>query len=151
MLAAALITRGWIHGDASRLPIYIAKPAQLLADGLLPLAIVTMGAQLGANPRWPRWRPVSFVIALRLFFAPLQMLGMLWFFHWIGWKAMDVWPWPAEMLILSASVPSAVNNLLITMEMGGDAELAADCVFWTTIVSVVTIAAWLVVLRHMFV
>jgi predicted permease len=33
------------------------------------------------------------------------------------------------------------------LEIGGDAELAADCVFWTTVCSCVTITGWLIVLR----
>ena len=52
---------------------------------------------------------------------------------------MDLWPWPAESLILTAAVPTAVATLLLTLEVGGDTDLAADCVFWTTVFSAVTI------------
>jgi malate permease and related proteins len=150
MLAAALLTRWWIGGDASRLPIFIAKPAEYLAAGLVPVALITLGAQLAANPRWPRWRAISLVLVLRLIFGPIQMIGMLWLFSKTGWKPIDLWPWPAELLILTAGVPTAVNTLLITLELEGDAELAADCVFWTTVFSCVTIVGWLVVLRVWF-
>jgi predicted permease len=60
---------------------------------------------------------------------------------------MDLWPWPAELLVLTASVPTAVNTLLLTLELGGDAQLSADCVFWTTVCSCVTITGWLIFLR----
>lgn len=150
MLAAALLTRWWIDGDASRLPIFIAKPAEYLAAGLVPIALITLGAQLAANPRWPRWRPITFVLVLRLIFGPVQMIGMLWIFSLTGWRAIDLWPWPAELLILTAGVPTAVNTLLITLELEGDAELAADCVFWTTIFSCISIVGWLIVLRAWF-
>ena len=63
---------------------------------------------------------------------------------------MDLWPWPAELLILTASVPTAVNVLLLTLEVDGDAELAADCVFWTTVFSCLTITVWLGVVRWWF-
>ncbi|HWP41561.1 MAG TPA: AEC family transporter [Tepidisphaeraceae bacterium] len=150
VLASALLTRWLIDGDASKLPVFIAKPAEYLAAGLVPVALVTLGAQLAANPRWPRWRAISFVLVLRLIFGPIQMLVMLWFFHKLGIKALDLWPWPAELLILTAAVPTAVNTLLITLELEGDAELAADCVFWTTIFSCVTIVGWLLLLRSWF-
>lgn len=150
MLAAALLTRVYTGGDPAKLPVFIAKPTQYLADGFVSLALVTLGAQLAASPRWPRWRPVLFVIFLRLIFGPVQMMAMLYAFHLTGQHAVDLWRWPAELLILTAAVPTAVNTLLITLEIGGDAELAADCVFWTTIVSVLTIACWLVALRHFF-
>ena len=58
--------------------------------------------------------------------------------------------WPAELLILTAGVPTAVGTLLLTLELEGDADLAADCVFWTTVFSCVTIAIWLVILRLWF-
>ena len=41
----------------------------------------------------------------------------------------------------------AVNTLLITLELEGDAELAADCVFWTTVLSLFTVTIWLYVVE----
>ncbi|HEY7087191.1 MAG TPA: AEC family transporter [Tepidisphaeraceae bacterium] len=150
MLAAALVTRKWTDGDVNKLPLFIAKPAEYLAQGLVPVALITLGAQLAASPRWPRFRTISFVLVLRLIFGPIQMIGMLWLFSKTGWKPIALWPWPAELLILTAGVPTAVNTLLITLELDGDAELAADCVFWTTIFSCFTIVGWLLILRHYF-
>jgi hypothetical protein len=153
-LAAALVARWWLHGDADRaLPLFLSKTASYLADGLVPIALITLGAQLASNPRWPRWKPVSLVIVLRLLFGPVQMALLLWGFHLLGWPALDLWGtsgWPAELLILTAGVPTAVGTLLLTLELDGDADLAADCVFWTTVFSCVTIAIWLLVLRLRF-
>jgi predicted permease len=150
MLAAAIVTRVWTGGDPTKLPAFIAKPAEYLAAGLVPVAMITMGAQLAASPRWPRWRPITFVLAMRLLYGPAQMIALLLLFHLIGWKLFDLWPWPAELLILTAAVPTAVNTLLLTLELEGDAELAADSVFWTTVFSTFTIAGWLVALRMWF-
>ena len=154
VLLAALVCRGWLQGDASRsLPLFIDKTAGYLADGLVPIALVTLGAQLASNPRWPRWRPVSLVLVLRLLFGPIQMAVLLWGFHVIGWPALDLWGqsgWPAELLILTAAVPTAVGTMLLTLELDGDADLAADCVFWTTVCSCVTITFWLAALRWWF-
>jgi predicted permease len=147
-LAAALLSRAYIrHGG--HLPIFISQTARFLSDGLVPLALVTLGVQLASNPRWPRWKPISLVILLRLVFGPVQMGALLLALHWAAgrfggvWRTMDLWPMPAELLIVTAAVPTAVNTLLVTLELDGDAELAADCVFWTTVVSCVTIAVWL--------
>lgn len=154
VLAAGILARWWLQGDPSRaLPIFIDKTAGYLADGLVPIALVTLGAQLASNPRWPRWRPVSMVMFLRLFIGPVQMALLLWGFHLLGWPALDLWGstgWPAELLILTAGVPTAVATLLLTLELDGDTDLAADCVFWTTVTSCVTITLWLVVLRAWF-
>lgn len=150
-LAAALLIRWWLGGDASRsVPILVSKTSSYLAGGLVPMALVTLGAQLAKSPRWPRWKPIGVVLVLRLILAPMLMAGMLWALHKSGAPAMlNLWPWPAQVLILTAAVPTAVNTLLLTLELRGDAELAADCVFWTTVFSCVTITGWLVVLRAM--
>ncbi|HYO07753.1 MAG TPA: AEC family transporter [Tepidisphaeraceae bacterium] len=153
-LIAALAARWWLQSDeAHRLPVAISKTAGYLSDGLVPIALTTLGAQLASNPRWPRWRPVSLVLVLRLLVGPVQMAALLWGFHALGVGALDLWGengWPAELLILTAAVPTAITTLLLTLELDGDTDLAADCVFWTTVVSCLTIAGWLVVLRLWF-
>jgi predicted permease len=150
-VVAALLGRAWVgSGPGRELPVAIAKPAEYLALGLIPLALVTLGAQLADNPRRPRWRPLSMVLFLRLVYGPAQMAALLYGFHLLGWKPLDLWgpgAWPAASLILTAGVPTAVNTLLLVLEVGGETELAADSVFWTTVVSCVTITGWLVVIR----
>jgi predicted permease len=145
-LAAGILAQWWLK-SGHHLPIAISKTSRYISDGLIPIALITLGAQLATNPRWPRWKPVGLVLLLRLIFGPIQMAALLFLMHETGYKPVDLWPWPAELLVLTASVPTAVNTLLLTLEIGGDAELAADCVFWTTIFSCVTITAWLIVLR----
>ena len=148
-LACGILAQWWVKSGGT-LPVAVSKTSKYIADGLVPIALVTLGAQLASNPRWPRWRPVGLVLFLRLIVGPVQMMGLLYVLHRTGWRPVDLWPWPAELLILTASVPTAVNTLLLTLEIGGDAELAADCVFWTTVGSVVTITGWMVGLRVWF-
>jgi predicted permease len=145
-LVLGLVAQYWIKSGHA-LPVAISKTSRYLADGLIPIALVTLGAQLATNPRWPRWKPVGMVLALRLIVSPIQMAALLFVFHKTGNPSLSLWPWPAELLVLTASVPTAVNTLLLVLEIGGDAELAADCVFWTTLVSCLTITGWLIVLR----
>src|SRR4029453_16876376 len=134
--AAALLARWWRGADPSHtMPVLVAKTADFLSAGLVPVALVTLGVQLAANPRWPRWRPVSLALLLRLVGGPVQMALLLWAFHKLNVGPLDLWRWPAELLVLTAAVPTAINTLLLTLELDGDADLAADCVFWSTIVS----------------
>ncbi|MDB5327847.1 MAG: auxin efflux carrier [Phycisphaerales bacterium] len=157
MLPALLCGIGvkvWLSGDPSRaMPIILAKPVAYIAASLVPLACATLGAQLAANPRWPHWRPVGLVMLLRLGFGPLQMGVLLFALHKLGVPALDLWDdkgWPAQLLILTAAVPTAVNTLLMTMELDGDVNLAADCVFWTTVGSCISIPLWLWAIWHFF-
>lgn len=145
-LGLGIAAQYWLKTGHS-LPVAISSTSRYLSNGLIPIALVTLGAQLATNPRWPRWKPVGLVLVLRLIVGPIQMAVLLWLFHKTGQPTLDLWPWPAELLVLTASVPTAVNTLLLVLEIGGDAELAADCVFWTTLVSCVTITGWLIVVR----
>lgn len=150
-LAGALGARFWLDGDDARqLPIILDKTMHYLGQGLVPAALLTLGVQLAANPRRPRWRAVGAAMGLRLIAAPLLMAGTLLLLQRTGPSWLRLWPWPGELLILTAAVPTAVNTLLLTLEMGGDAELAADCVFWTTLASAATVAGWLVATRWAF-
>ncbi|HEV7301502.1 MAG TPA: AEC family transporter [Tepidisphaeraceae bacterium] len=146
-LVAALAARWWTGGDAALLPTVIREPARYLAAGLVPIALITLGAQLASNPRWPRWKPVSLVLVLRLIAAPIHTAILLWVLHRTGWTPVQVTPDVARMLILTTATPAAVNVLLLTLELGGDTDLAAQCVFWSTVLSCFTIAGWLMVIQ----
>jgi malate permease and related proteins len=149
VLLAALLCRMYLQADpGNHLPVMIDKSVKYLSLGLVPISLVTLGAQLAGNFRWPRWKPVATVCCLRLLLGPIQMAGMLWVFHATG--LFSLWPWPAELLIVTAAVPSAVNTLLLTLETGGDSELAADCVFWTTVISPFTLGLTILVTRLWF-
>ncbi|MEM6562745.1 MAG: AEC family transporter, partial [Planctomycetota bacterium] len=119
------------------LPTALEKSMAYLAGGLVPVALVTLGAQLADKPRWPRWKPVAAVCVARLVLGPLLMMGLL------AVLPTGLTPVAADTLILTASVPVAINTLLLTMELGGDADLAADCVFWSTVLSAFTVAGWI--------
>jgi predicted permease len=147
VMAAALFTRWWTGGAVDALPPVLRLTARYLADAMVPVALITLGAQLATNLRWPRWRPISLVMVLRLLIAPALTAAMLYGLHCLAIPALDLWPFPAALLILTSGTPTAVNTLLLTLELGGDAELAADCVFWTTAASCLTITLNLILLR----
>lgn len=145
-LLAAFGTKLWLDQDVSRqIPVIVSKTTEFLAMGLVPIALVTLGAQLAKSPRWPRWKPVAMVMVLRLGVSGMLMAGYLWAIraYWPGSAVAEI---PPQWLILTATTPTAVNTLLLTLELDGDADLAADCVFWTTIFSIVSVAAWLIIL-----
>ena len=142
----------WKWGAGGReLPSLADKALTYLAGGLIPVALVTLGAQMADAPRWPRPRPVGFVVVARLLLAPAAMAAMLFGLHrLLPGTPLDLWPWPAALLVTTAGVPTAVNTLLLTIEVDGDVRLAADAVFWTTALSAVSVLIWLAVVSRGF-
>jgi len=135
MLVAAFALRG-LHVP---LPSPLTYALHMLADCLVPLALITLGAQLMRQARWPNWRRVAPVLVLKLVALPAVMAVVA--------VLCGMWPWPGAQLVVAAAGPSAVNTILLTIEQGGDTELAAECVFWTTLVSAVTVTLILALVK----
>lgn len=139
-LGAGLLVRA-SGALASPLPAgidWLWKAARLAALGMVPVALVTLGAQLAVAPRWPRWRVVAPVAVVKLVAMPALTAPIVW---WLG-----LWPWPGAGLVLAAAAPTAVNVLLLALSLDGDAELIAESVLTTTLLSAVTVTitlAWL--------
>ncbi len=115
------------------LPKLVTFPLQMLTDATVPIMLITLGAQLARSARWPQWHIVLPVAAIKLALMPL--------ITWPLVMGLGMWPWPGAQLVISAAGPAAVNVLFITLELGGDADLAADCVFWSTVLCAGTVTA----------
>ncbi|MFM7321420.1 MAG: AEC family transporter, partial [Armatimonadota bacterium] len=136
VLAIALLLRG----AGIRLPEPIAYAAHGLAEALVPLALITLGAQLASQGRRPNWRLVGPVVVVKLLAMPAVAAIVV--------VALGLWPWPGAQLIVAAAGPTAVNTLLLAMEQDADVELSADCVFWSTVFAAATVTIVLALVRH---
>ncbi len=119
------------------LPGSIYFPLGQLANGLVPIALLTLGVQLSRVRLGGQVGALTAASAMRLIVAPLLALGLAW-----------VWPGGLEqvfpVLICAAALPVAVNVYILAMEYRRRPELASLIVFWSTLVSAVTLTAWLV-------
>ncbi len=120
-----------LRDTGATLPKVISFPLHLLTDATVPIMLITLGAQLARSARWPSWKMVLPVAAIKLLVMPLITFPIA--------LALGMWPWPGAQLVISAAGPAAVNVLFITLELGGDSELAADCVFWSTVLCAATV------------
>lgn len=118
---------------AFSLPVW--KPAmlsmQILSQGMVPLALVTLGAQL-ANTRicFVAW-DVYLSSVLRLLVAP--------FLAWILVRMLGMQGVAAQVIIICSAAPSAVNTVLLAIEFGGDPEFATQSVLSSTLLSALTV------------
>ncbi|WP_395141755.1 AEC family transporter [Armatimonas sp.] len=157
-LSAAITGSGWKQGvvEILKLPIlyimtaglmlratglHLPEPIDyalhLVSDGLVPLALVTLGVQLATQWRMPRWRLILPVAFFKLLCLP-AVAGL------VVWK-LGLWPWPGAQLIVASAGPTAVNSIFLAIEQKGDVELAAECVFWNTLLAAITVTIILAV------
>jgi hypothetical protein len=122
-----------------QLPEPVTYSLKTIADGLIPVALMTLGAQLALQARLPRWKAVLPVVSFKLLLLPAITAGVVLF--------LKLWPWPGAAIILASAAPTAVNTLLLTIEQKGDIELAAECVFWTTLLSAFTVTIVLAIIQ----
>ncbi|MDZ4697714.1 MAG: AEC family transporter [Deltaproteobacteria bacterium] len=130
---------GWVQDGPPIALAWLWTSARLISAAMVPVALITLGAQIANKTPWPVWRVTGPVVFVKLLILPLAT-GVI--SYWMG-----LWPWPAAGLILASSAPTAVNIMLLTMEIGGDPEEITACVFWTTLLSSATVAPILFVLR----
>ncbi|MFC4427905.1 AEC family transporter [Deinococcus navajonensis] len=125
------------------LPQGLSRGVELLAQATLPMVLLSLGLQLGAGG-WPALtRQIWLASAARLLGGPVIALasGVL-----LGLQGQSL-----AVLVLSASMPTAVNALLLAREYQADTETVAGVVLLSTLGSVLTVAAvvaWLPRLGH---
>ena len=121
------------------LPAWLVSTCQVVAAGLVPIALVTLGAQLARRARPPHVSVVVPVMVVKLLMLPVITLVAV---RWLG-----LWPWPGIVVVLASAAPTAVNPLLLAMQLDGDADTLSDCVFWTTVFSSISVSIWLTLFR----
>ncbi|WP_240738339.1 AEC family transporter [Deinococcus fonticola] len=104
-----------------------------MAQATLPMVLLALGLQLGSGG-WPRLGTrIWLATAARLIGGPLIALACGKLLHL---SALNL-----QVLVLSASMPTAVNALLIAREYHADTQTVAAVATLSTLASVLTIAA----------
>lgn len=110
----------------------VRVPLGYLADGLIPIALLTLGVQLSRSRSSGNVLPLGILGGLRLVVSPVIAWGLVVVF---GFEAPV-----STLLIVTAGLPVAVNVYILSAEYNEDADLASQGVFWTTLASAVTVA-----------
>ncbi|MBI5833621.1 MAG: AEC family transporter [Armatimonadetes bacterium] len=135
-LGLLLQRTGW------QLPMPIGKAVQIAGDGLVPIALVTLGAQLGQVSWSGRAKTMVASTAMRLAIAPAVAFCLL---RALGWTGLV-----AQQLLISTSFPSAINAALLAIEYDNEPDFAAQAVMTATLLSALTVAITIYVARHAF-
>jgi hypothetical protein len=102
-----------------------------IKDAFIPLALLTLGAQLGLVVKDRQKYPVTWSVALRLLLSPAVALGLIYLLGLHGFLA--------QVLLISASAPTAVNCMLLCLEFDNHPDYAARAVFYSTLLSPITV------------
>lgn len=129
------------------LKIELAAPIRVsmeyLANGLVPLALVTLGIQLSRSRTGGNGLALPIVTIFRLAISP--MLAFFLVKIWMLLLSVDLGV-AGQVLVIAAGMPVAVNVFILASEYNRDSELASQTILWTTILSALTLTAWLAIL-----
>ena len=136
ILLALLIN--WTGFDVEGIT-FVWKPVSFLAEALVAFALVTLGVQLSKTQPPPIKGHLAWALGLRLIGGPLVAAGIAKLFGFTGETA--------AVLILGASAPTAINTALLAHEFKAEGGFAAAAVFYSTLLSIVTVTIVVAVLK----
>lgn len=120
-------------------PAPIAKAAELLADGAVAVMLLLIGVQLAQVRPAGEWPAIAVGTVLRLAVAPV----LAWVSApWVGLEGVA-----RQTSILQSSLPTAVTAAIWASEFGVAPALVSGAVIVTTLLSPLTVAVLLTLLR----
>jgi predicted permease len=130
---------GLIVGISSfPLPKFILSVCRLIGNATIPLALIVVGSILAQKhqPGTISLKTISALILCRLILVPALAILFINIFDGLP-KILQA------VIVLQAAMPSASTTPILTKRFGGDAELAARGVFFTTLFSIITVPFFL--------
>ncbi len=118
----------------------LLRGVAMIADATLPLLLLFLGMQLAQGLSLVDARQTALATLLRLVVSPLMALGLAW-----GLGLDDI-AW--RVVVIQAAMPAAVNMALYALEFDARPKYVAGVVALTTLISPLTLAAILSVLRR---
>lgn len=120
-------------------PKPVLKPIGQVAAATTPVALIILGASFKGGSFHAHLPQLIACVASRLIVVPGIMLGIA---IWLGFRGIEL----ITLLAIFAS-PCAVASFAMAQQMGSDAELAGNCVVYTSALSCLTLFGWIFVFK----
>ncbi len=124
------------------IPEFIWVPANYIADAMVAIALLTLGAQVAQLKIAKQLTSVYVSVTIRLLIAPFIALGIIYAFGLSGVLA--------QALFISAAMPTSVNSAVIAQEYNNHPQLAAQIVLFSTLMSTFTVTLIIFLSRVLF-
>lgn len=113
------------------IPEFIWTPANYVADAMIAIALLMLGAQIYNIKFSLKWSKSYAYVFIRLIIGPLIALVII--------KIMGIEGIIAQTLFIASAMPTSVNSSVIAQEYDNHPELAAELVFLSTLLSAITV------------
>ena len=133
LIGAALLISG------IKIPAPILKPFGQISAATTPVALIILGASFKFGSTHEHRKQLLGCILGRLILVPSIMLSIALL---LGFRGIEF-----VTLIAIFGTPCAVVSFAMAQQMGGDADLAGNCVVFTSALSCVTICCWILLFK----
>jgi len=135
-VAAAVI----VLATGTPVPVALMRPIRLLSDAAIPVMLLVLGMQLerATMPKHPI--AVAAAVVLSLVVAPVIAFGLT--------AALGLAGAARQAAIIEASMPAAVVTTVLALEFDLDAGFATNVVFFTTLLSPITLVLLIAYLQR---
>lgn len=124
------------------IPSFIWVPANYIADAMVALALLTLGAQVSEIKFMSGLSTVYISLFMRLILGPAIALGIILLFKVDGIVA--------QALLISSAMPTSVNSAVIAQEYENHPNFAAQIVLFSTLMSAITVTFVIYMARLLF-
>lgn len=121
-----------------KLPSCLANPISSFANMTTPLAMFALGGTLRFDAMRNNLRFLVPTLLGKLFFIPMILVTLAYL---IGLRGIELF-----LVVAVFGTPVASGSYPMAISMGGDGELAGQLVFTSTVLSIVTLFAWILVM-----
>lgn len=122
---------------------FLYETLRLISLTATPMALIALGAQFEFQGNRASIKPIVIGVAWRVAIAPgiIMLIAYLLtpYFPGLGTSY--------HILIAMFAAPVAVATVVMTHELGGDEKLAAQLVFWSNVMSILTVFIFIVIFR----
>lgn len=115
-----------------QMPDFAMDTMSIMGRAMVATALTTLGIQLASTK-------VNFK-DITIYISNFMRLALSPFLAWLMVMVLGIEGMMAQVLIIGAAAPTAVNSVLMAIEFGGDDTYASETVFTSTLFSVVTVA-----------
>jgi predicted permease len=121
-------------------PVAVMRPIRLLSDAAIPVMLLVLGMQLerATTPKHPI--AVAAAVMLSLVVAPVIAFGLT--------AVLGLAGVARQAAIIEASMPAAVITTVLALEFDLDAGFATNVVFFTTLLSPITLVVLIAYLQR---
>ncbi len=123
------------------LPSILDQSARDIGSIATPLALILLGGQFSFQALHGRIKLAVIAALLRVILFPLVIVSVAIF---IGFRGVEL----GTILIIFAT-PSALSGYIMAKNMDNDSELSGQIIILTTLLSSITLFAWVFVMRSM--